>query len=344
MRAGSILYKNGDSNSANEGCNTTVDGDNAKYLSETGVVTQKCMGYARKPKVDGTCGTITDNTGRVRPLTRLRRYRAVFPSTFTLKGEPETRSAYADEVYISDRLVVDSTGVPTGSMIYGPKPCNYSWFDHEGVTNQGNATGRYGEGGMDFKTNFRGMAGTPSSFPAYVSTSKYQYDDGAGTVYSVNPDGRVLPNLDRDGTIGGLVGPSCSAAVSVIDEVMGVPASVRMMTANETNPLVITLGTRKIYLRELHVNPIDPWTPNYVEDTTFQACAPVADPYLEPPLHFYKKDNNTMAWCAKVYPTQNPYWADLNSKKRFCFGSVDGEVSELSRGLKSKNVYFSFRR
>jgi hypothetical protein len=316
VRAGSLLYKSGDSNSTPETCNAAVDSDDTRYLNETGVVSAKCLGYAKKPKVDGTCGSITDNNGRVRPLVRLRRYRAIFPPTFAFNGAAEARSAYADEVYIADRLVVDSSGVPTGNMIFGPKPCNYAWFDHEGVTNEGQID-RYGETGIDFKTNFRAMSGYPSSFPSYVSTSKYQYDDGLGTVFSVNPDGRVLPNVDRDGTVGGLTGPSCSATVSVVDEVMGVPATVRLITANERNTLSITLGTRKIYMRELHISPVDPWTPNYVEDTSFQGCAPVADPYLEPPLHFYKKDANTMAWCAKVYPTQNPYWADLNSKKRF---------------------------
>lgn len=316
IRAGALLYKSGDVNSATETCNAAVDSDETRYLNETGVVTQKCLGYAKKPKVDGTCGSLTDNNGRVRPMVRLRRYRAVFPPTYKFSGAPEARSAYGDEVYVADRLVVNSSGVPNGSMIYGPKPCNYSWFDHEGVTNEGQIGGRYGVSGADFGTNFRGLSGTPSSIPSYVSTSRYQYNDGAGLIYSVNPDGRILPNRDRDGTFGGSTGPSCSATVSIVDELMGIPSSVRLMTANEDNDATVSFGSRKLYLNELHINPVDPWTPNYVEDSSFQACAPLADPYLEPPLHFYKKDANTMGWCAKVYPSQNPYWTDLNMKKK----------------------------
>jgi hypothetical protein len=334
VRAGSILYKSGDANATNEGCNSAVDGDNTRYLNEAGVITSKCLGYAKKPKTNGTCGSITDSNGRVRPLTRLRRFRAVFPPTFDFKGQPEARSGYADEVYISDRLVVDNSGVPSGSMIYGPKPCNYSWFDHEGVTNPGNITGRYGEGGIDFKTNFRSTSG-PSSIPSYVATSKYRYDDGT-IQYSVSPDGRILPNFDRDGTIGGPAGPSCSAAISLIDEVMGAPSSVRIMTSNVNNAVAVTLGTRKIYMNEVHLNPIDPWTPNYIEDTSFLACAPVADPYLEPPLQVFKKDNNTMGWCAKVYPTQNPYWTDLNASKRYTSSALTAKLVNYPAASKVK--------
>jgi len=319
IRAGALLYKNGDANAVSEACDPRVDTDTtpSKYLNETGVITYKCLGYAKKPNTNGTCGTITDNNGRVRPLVRLRRYRAIFPPTYEYNGSPSQQAAYADEVYVADRLVVDSNGVPTGNEIYGPKPCNYSWFDHEGVTmtNDGVHTGRYGETGMDFQTNFSSPYG-PSSFPSYVATLNYAYDNGTIS-YSVNPDGRVLPNFDRGGTVGAVIGPSCSATISLTDYLLGVPSTVHLMTSNVDNPLWIDLSSsRKIYLDEIHVNPVDPWTPNYVEDTTFQACVPSSDPYIEPPLHFYKKDTNTMAWCAEVYPTQNPYWTTLNAKKR----------------------------
>jgi len=322
VRAGALLYKAGDPNATSEACDSRVDTDTtpSKYLNESGVITYKCLGYAKKPNANGTCGTLTDNNGRVRPMVRLRRYRAIFPPTFDYKGSPAQQPAYADEVYVADRLVVDSNGVPTGNEIYGPKPCNYAWFDHEGVTNDGvnggMIGGRYGESGIDFGTNFSSISGS-SSFPSYVATSNYDYNDGTKS-YSVNPDGRVLPNFDRDGMVGGVTGPSCSAAISLTDYLMGVPSAIHLATSNVENKNSIDLSaTRKIYLDEIHINPIDPWTPNYVEDTSFQACVPSSDPYVEPPLHFYKKDANTMAWCAEVYPTQNPYWTTLNAKKRY---------------------------
>ncbi len=108
-----------------------------------------------------------------------------------------------------------------------------------------------------------------------------------------------------------------------------VPNSLRLVTTNSTRGSeYITLGgkavdapdapnpgTRQIYLSEVHIKPIDPWTPDYVEDTSFLACVPVADPFLEPPLHVYKDANNQYGWCTKAYPTQNPNWDELNKAK-----------------------------
>ena len=77
--AASILTKSGDPNSVSTGC---TNEDTTKRLSEYGI-TVKCLGYAKPPNANGTCGSITDSNGRVRPMTRLRRFRVIYPIKFT---------------------------------------------------------------------------------------------------------------------------------------------------------------------------------------------------------------------------------------------------------------------
>ena len=220
---------------------------------------------------------------------------------------------------------MDSNGVPTGNMIFGAKPCNYSWWDHEGVVNRDLQSAGMGVGTQqNFNTNIPAPAGFVSR-PAYVATTSYLQNNGVHT-WSVNPDGMLFPNVERNGTIGGLVGPSCSAALPKIEAVSGTPNWLRLLTTNANRADYLTYVSRYIYLNEVHVKPVDPWSPNYVEDTSFLACAPLSDPYLEPPLHFYKKDSNTMAWCAEAYPTQNPYWTTLNGVKKTTSATLQGQL------------------
>lgn len=307
VRGGTILYKNGDPNSVSDAC---MNEDTNKRLSERGIII-KCLGYAKPPKPNGSCGQLTDSNGRVRPMVRLRRYRVIYPGTFMPTGQVDAGPLEADEVYVADRLVVSPTGVPTGAMIYGPKPCNFSWFDHEGVVNRDGAGAS-----MDFGSNMQELGGANLARPAYVSTSAFYHTAPGGATWSVNPDGLIFPRYDRDGSFTSGDRPFCAAALPRVEEMMGTPSQLRVLTSFQSRDDYLALGARKVYLKEVHIKPIDPWTPNYVEDLSFQACVPVADPYVEPPMHFYKKDSNTMAWCSKVYPTQNPYWLDLNAKKK----------------------------
>ena len=340
VRAASVLYIPGDSSSdptlwtagSEEGsCHAgSVTGN---ILSENGI-TIKCMGYAKLPQSNGTCGSLTDSNGRTRPLTRLRRYRAMYPAYFGADGKVSSaKTAFgpyneADEVYVPDRLVVNSSGVPTGSMIYGPKPCNFSWFDHEGVTNRV-AAGTVGA--VDFGSHLNvTTSGSVTSYavPTYRSTSNYQYQKFAGYNVSVNPDGRILPNIDL---AGGSVN-SCGATLPYVDrdQTLGQILDVRLLTSTQMRTDFVTLGgaatdagslpalgTKRVYLDEIPIRPIDAWTPNYIEDTTFQACVPASDPYVEPPMEVFKQDSDHYGWCTKAYPTQNPYWASVNAKKVF---------------------------
>jgi hypothetical protein len=325
--AATNLFKLNDVNSVQTACSDEPT-DLHNRLKD-GKVVVKCLGYARKPNVNGTCGTIKDSNGRLRPLTRLRKFRVVYPPMFDSTGKIVAGNAAADEVYVADRLVVDNTGTATGNMIYGPKPCNFAWFDHEGVTTRDGAVNFY----SNLRGDFRSLAAAQGyATPGYVATSSYQYFENRSNSlepnyglhqWSVDPDGLVLPNVDRAGSISNAQNyASCSVTLPWVDWLNGTPQDVRLITTNANRADKISLGGRDLYLREIHNQPLDPWSPNYLEDTSFNACVPLPTTVVEPPLHFYQKDNNTMGWCAKVYPTQNPYWYDLNNFRKPQFGSA----------------------
>jgi hypothetical protein len=60
-------------------------------------------------------------------------------------------------------------------------------------------------------------------------------------------------------------------------------------------------------MKHAYIRPQQAWSPHWVEDTSFQACAPQSYPnVLDPPLHFAKDTNKNVTWCAEIYPTQNP--------------------------------------
>ena len=373
----SMLNKANDPNTPTAGEACTGE-DTTKRLGERNIFV-KCLGYAKLPNPNGTCGSITDSNGRVRPLTRLRRFRMIYPPQFQASGNTLAQGTEADQIYVADRLVMNMAGQLTGNMIYGPKPCNFSWFDQKGVTNRSGVAALPAE---DFQTGIPAdtshTGGPLVPLPSYVSTINYKWTDYplsytgtaasgstsvtssssagitvgmsisgtgipvnttitgivgavltisnpttaalAGTLitivntWSVNPDGIIFPNADYN-TINGLPSLSCSAALPYTEFNGGVASSVRLLTTNYHRSDSVSVGSRSINLQEVHVRPIDPWMPNYVEDTSFLACAPLADPYLDPPLHFYKQDNDTYGWCAEAYPTQNPYWTALNSRQ-----------------------------
>jgi hypothetical protein len=308
--------------------------DGSDRITDSRAVVQ-CLGYAKKPNTDGTCGTIQDSTGLTRPLTRLRRYRVVYPPMFDASGKVLATNAFADEVYIADRLVVDNTGTATGAMVYGPKPCNYSWFDHEGVTTR--------DGTVNFHSDLKGDDSTHYATPGYVATSDYQYMTNHSAYstaptpaatplnqWPVDPDGLILPNQDNWGSVTNAQNySSCSATLPWIDLVNGNPNDLRLITTNAYRTDSVMLGSRKISLSEVSQTTVDPWYPNYVEDISFQGCVPLPTTYIDPPLHFYRQDSNTMGWCAEVYPTQNPYWYALNAYRKPQSGSnaVAGNVA-----------------
>jgi hypothetical protein len=337
IMAGSVLLKPNDPNT------TTVDtcrNSDSRFI-ENGIF-PKCLGFAKPANADGSCGTMTDSNGNVRPLVRLRRYRAVLPPRFDSNGDIEGGSGggqgqqtqnypAVDEVYVADRLVLDQNSLPSGDMIYGPKPCNYAWFDHEGVVN------RRTNGGNLFGTNvYQSISNSDGTIsynevgvPSYVGTNRFFRPDPSGGInwnesLSVNPDGLIFPNHDRfGGGSGSRNQASCSASIPVVNYNQGQAHSLSLFTSTSirtTNNLMrlgnYPVGTKTIYQNEIHLRPIDPWVPHYMEDTSFKACAPLSSEFTEPPLHFYRDANNQYAWCAETYPSQNPYWAEINKKRR----------------------------
>lgn len=329
VSAASRLLRNGDATSSTSNLCTgeTVNG----ILEERHLLVRDCLGYAKKPNADGTCGTIRDNNGRVRPLVRLRRYRAVLPGAFDNRGKPVQVVPHADEIYVADRLVIDQNGVATGEMIYGPKPCSYAWFDHEGMTK------RIANG-----SNFFSKFNNNSAFfatPQYRSTAKYFRDINNNQIWdgpheSVNPDGMVFPNYDMNANINQLRDVSCSAVLPKVLYQNGEITGMQLVTTHQSRVGLITLGNLSLRLDEVHLQPVDPWTPEYLEDTSFLACAPVADPYLEPPMHFYKTAGGDYGWCSKIYPTQNSNWVTLNSLRRM--DSNAGTIQSMLAGSQAR--------
>lgn len=332
IRAASVLLKPNDPNT-NPANLETCTGASLGF-TENGVF-PKCLGYAKRPQANGSCGTIQDSNGKVRPLVRLRRYRAMLPARFSSNGAVEGSGnsqspiyPAVDEVYVADRLVINSSGLATGDLIYGPKPCNYAWFDHEGTVSR--------TADVDFNSNLNTLRSVTALIantrarPQYVSTSRF-YKWGASasppaggwnSSLSVNPDGLIFPNEDFLGAgVGSLDKSSCSANLPRVSYTAGAPSSLSVITSyRESSVAPIAFGTysgaHSINPREIHLRPVDPWTPQYLEDTSFEACVPLSDPYLEPPLHFYKDNSSNYAWCAEVYPNQNPNWQELNKKRK----------------------------
>ncbi len=323
VSSSSVLYKasssNSDPDSSDAPCadDPSVEADNA--IASSVPIARKCLGYAKKPLPSGACGSFTDSSGVIRPMTRLRRFRTLYPQFFKPNGNVESGNAFAkrwmDEVLIADRLEVNTQGQLTGNAIFGPKPCPFAWFDHSGTT-----TGAASDLGTDsFLTDYpiRSAGGPRYGIPSYRATSAYQRDS-----FKVNPDGYHFPNYDlfNLATTAGTPGRphSCSATLSVVERVDGAPVSVRLVTSLYSRGDVWDFNgsTTSIPLSDVQIRPIEPFMPQYFEDTTFQACVPASSEYLDPPLYLYRNGATQYAWCSKPYPTANPYWRSLNAKKR----------------------------
>ncbi len=123
---------------------------------------------------------------------------------------------------------------------------------------------------------------------AYVGTNNPNWN-------GKNVDGTEYPNIDGNDKWNN---KSCSAA---LPKVLNDGTGLTLQTVNVKNTAT---GSRD----HAYIRPIQPFAPNYIEDTTFQACAPPAsNPVLDPPLHFATLDpaKKNIGWCAEVYPTQN---------------------------------------
>ena len=235
----------------------------------------RCLGFASKPTSDGTCPTLRDSAGRLINTFRLRRLIAIYPPLYDATGRLIT-AQQTDQIYVLDRPVSSTTADPSKPFtMRGPKPCPFAYFDHNGVTSEADA---------EYPSDFTRQGGKPG----YVATGNSAWN---GT----NVDGTQFPNQD-------IAAESCAASFPVLNnsgDVFG------MATIHANNPA----------LPRKYVRPIQAWFPHYEEDLAFQACAPQAQPVIDPPLHFSKDTTNgNVGWCAESYPTQNPYVSKLDIK------------------------------
>lgn len=125
--------------------------------------------------------------------------------------------------------------------------------------------------------------------PQYRSTNDNAWN-------RTNVDGIQFPNVD-------IQNRSCSAAIPLLN-------------ADKTIWSIGTVNALNPTMHRLYVRPVRPWAPHYEEDTDFQACAPLASPFRDPPLHFSKDPaTGNVSWCAEAYPSQNPLVASLDVRK-----------------------------
>ncbi|HLE01090.1 MAG TPA: hypothetical protein VJB59_12555 [Bdellovibrionota bacterium] len=256
--------------------------------------TSSCLGFAARPNKDGTCPFFKDAAGMIRFTYRLRRYIAIYPPVFDTNGSPINQAPASDTIYVLDRPVAAGTADPLKPYtMLGPKPCPFAFFDAKAVLKQSDPA-------------------YPGGYkPVYASTNDSRWN-------GKNVDGIQFPNSDAatDGVA------SCSAAIPLF--------------TTDYEKSIVTIGTvnvRNPVLPELHIRPIKPWVPYYVEDTEFLACAPQASPQVvDPPLHFAKDSEGNVAWCAEVYPTQNdniPQLDSLDNTKRLYIGKVKPFTSHV---------------
>jgi hypothetical protein len=198
----------------------------------------------------------------------------LYPPFYDTSGLPYNGSTTGpsqmiDTIYVLDRPVSNPADPSAVITMLGPKPCPQSYFDIKGVT---------------------GAKG-------YYATSNAGWTNK-------NVDGIQFPNLDAPAVNGVF---SCSATLPLVNTTLN---EISTVTINElSNPIGTgTLASNSgRSFQNVYVRPVQAWSPHYVEDISFQACAPLAQPLQDPPLHFAKlsSSSSTVTWCAEAYPSQN---------------------------------------
>ena len=128
--------------------------------------------------------------------------------------------------------------------------------------------------------NVTNISGTGN--PSYLATNNTAWT-------GKNIDGIQFPNSDS------LSGGSCSAAIPVVD-----------LSKTAMSIMTVNIHNANTKYQHVYIRPTQAFSPHYEEDTSFQACAPQANPTRDAPLHFARDPNtNNVAWCVESYPTQN---------------------------------------
>lgn len=245
----------------------------------TNTLVQSCLGFAAKPNPDGTCPYFRDSTGSIRFTYRLRRYIALLPQSFDTDGSPLNEPQATDTVYVVDRPI-DAPGNPDPLKPYsmlGPKPCPSAYFDHKKVF-----IDPYLD---DYNTVVSQYNGS------YGATNDPRWS-------GKNIDGIEFPRRDL------MSENSCAAPLP-------------LLSADKTLMSLTTVHPRNPYAKykRVFVRPTRAFSPHYVEDTSFQACAPLSDPFKDPPLHFSRSSDGNIAWCAESYPSSNNNVARVDTRQ-----------------------------
>jgi hypothetical protein len=234
----------------------------------TNTLVSSCLGWAAAPLSDGTCPSYSGTNGTTIQTYRLRRFYALYPLRFDTNGAFIQSPQSIDTIYVVDRPV---TG-PSGGVTALGNPVPYTMLGPKPCPY------------AYFDT--KNVVSTPSQ---YEATNNTGWND-------TNVDGIQFPNTDSNGSSSGAttVTASCSATLPLVNSAQTV------MSATTISPYNPNSAYQKRYVR-----PVQSWAPHYVEDTGFLACAPLAQPLRDPPLHFSKMANGNVSYCAEVYPTQN---------------------------------------
>jgi len=163
----------------------------------------------------------------------------------------------------------------------------------------------------------KGVIGVPDALypggvrPVYAGTNNSGWR-------GKNVDGIQLPNTDSVN--------SCAAVLPVFNDDLSI---LSLATVHQASPVY----------KSVHIRPVRPWSPHYVEDTDFLACAPQSNVLRDPPLHF-AKDTTTgnIGWCAEAYPTQNDNVAALDKRPDInsnYFGKVQPFTSHVVKNTAS---------
>lgn len=292
VEAYSKLGSAGDPNSQNSSCFGT-----SSSPSDDSSLVRSCLGFAAKPRMDGSCPAIRGADGTNIPTYRLRRYVAMYPPHFDNGGKMLSQGYSLDTVYVIDRPVNESAENPSGAFtMKGPKPCPFAYYDRSNVIGNGRS---------------------------YYSTNDRRWN-------GCNVDGIQFPNFDREyGSQS-----SCAATMALpgpnFDSFGLVTIHSTFQNPNPENPIDSTdpnsqpcmnynadTGQWERGFNKVHVRPVSSWSAHYEEDTSFQACSPLSNPLIDPPLHIVHKSEGHQAYCAEVYPTKNPYVTATAKKESF---------------------------
>ena len=328
VEAPSVLGISDDPSTAPTKCFTSGTAGQQPTGGNPNSISTKCLGYAMKPATNGTCPYFKDSQGNTRLTYRLRRFVALFPSSFEATGKTVEQALATDVIYVLDRPINSGDPLKPYTMM-GPKPCPFAYYDNAGALgldpNDGDATSTGNtnlyNGGLPawVGTNHTSSASTDADGDGLYTDPDWNYK---------NVDNIHFPNIDDFSS------RSCSAAMPVVHyDGTGSPNMVGFATTNPNN-LNRTGITNKVNvgqgididLGKIHVRPIERWAPHYVEDTTFQACAPQSDPMVDPPLHFSKDSDGNIAWCAMSYPSQVDAVALIDRKRGGAVNTHPGYV------------------